>query len=41
MNKSAIKSVLVVTGGVMLAGLIMGQFWDLPVVREARAGFSG
>jgi len=40
MNKNTVKSVLVVTGGVMLAGIIMAQFWDIPGVREARAGFS-
>lgn len=39
MKKSDVKSVAIVTVGVLIAGLVMSQFADLPGVSDARQGY--
>ena len=41
LNKKTVANVLVVTAGVMLAGIIMAQIPDAPGIRESRFGFGG
>lgn len=41
MNKKTLASLAVVVGGVIVAGYAMSMGRDLPVIGDARNGFSG
>ena len=41
MKKTDVKIVLLSAVGVAVAGLIMSQFRDAPVISDARSGFTG
>jgi len=39
MKKSDVKSVAIVTIGVLIAGAVMAQFADVPGITKARQGY--
>lgn len=39
MRKSDVKAMLMVTAGVMVAGILMYQFRDVGIVAQARDGY--